>query len=131
MTVYLCVDEDMGVAFNGRRQSRDSAVISKIWEMSEGRVTCSAYSARLFEKYGDVDTEAELEKTAADAHWFSELDGLAGRENEIDKLVIFRWNRKYPHDVTLGLSLKKLKLTDTFEFRGTSHDNITCEVWTR
>ena len=129
MTVYACADNNMGVAFNGRRQSRDGAVVEKIWEMSGGRVIMSSYSARLFAQYGVKAAEGCMDTAGDDCHYFSELENLKRYGDRISRLVIFRWNRNYPYDVVLGVELDKFSLIEREEISGRSHPKIDCEVW--
>ena len=131
MTVYVCVDDGMGVGFNGRRQSRDSVVTEKIWEMSGGSLLMSRYSAGLFARYGAKGADNCAEKAEKGDHYFSEAENLGEYEDKIQRLVIFRWNRDYPRDVLLGIDTDKFTKEDSIDICGTSHEKITCEVWVR
>ncbi len=49
MQVIVCVDDNGGMMFNKRRQSRDRVLCEWVMRLSEGhRVYMSAYSAKLF-----------------------------------------------------------------------------------
>ena len=51
MTAIVCVDEAWGMAFHGRRQSRDRAVCARILEDAAGRrLWMSRDTLRLFER---------------------------------------------------------------------------------
>lgn len=54
-----------------------------------------------------------------------ELIGARGAE----ELVLYRWNRSYPGDVTFPWPLTGWKLVETADFPGTSHEKITEEVY--
>lgn len=46
-------------------------------------------------------------------------------------LIVYRWNRTYPADLFLTLPLEQWTLVRQEEFAGSSHQNITKEVYTR
>ena len=46
-------------------------------------------------------------------------------------MIVFKWNRVYPKDFEFELDLSKWKLAESSEFKGSSHDNITMEVYVR
>ena len=58
----------------------------------------------------------------------AELSALARREGA-EELVLYRWNRSYPGDVTFPWPLTGWKLVETADFPGTSHEKITEEVY--
>ena len=52
---------------------------------------------------------------------------------KIEELIIFKWNRRYPSDLTLDFnpSEHNMVLVKSEDFKGTSHEKITMEVWTK
>ncbi len=57
----LCLDQEDGLLFNGRRQSRDRVVTEKILSMTEGKpLWMSAYSRRIFPEDAPVCVAEEL-----------------------------------------------------------------------
>ena len=50
-------------------------------------------------------------------------------ENEIKKLIIFKWNRVYPADQHLDIDPEKMTKVQEEEFVGFSHEKITMEVY--
>ena len=52
-------------------------------------------------------------------------------QNKLEKIVLFRWNRVYPADTWLDLSLDEegWHLVNCQEFSGSSHKTITQEVY--
>jgi hypothetical protein len=60
-----------------------------------------------------------------------ECSALQPVEEKIEKLVVFRWNRQYPADQHLDLSLAGWKLQQTEDFPGKSHEKITEEVYAK
>ena len=51
--------------------------------------------------------------------------------DRLDRLIVYRWNRHYPSDVRFPLELADFTLQSSTEFRGSSHDLITREEYTR
>lgn len=136
MIVIVCLDEQGGMMFNRRRQSRDQFVTRDILEMCQGRhLYLNAYSASIFQ---DLQVEylivADnfLEQSGEGDYCFVENQKLLPHEAVIEQLIIYRWNRRYPADFYLDLSLEKgWKKVSTCEFKGFSHDKITKEIYTR
>lgn len=132
MTVFVCVDDNFGMTFNNRRQSRDSVVIEKIKEMSsDGQLYITPFSQKMFENdFVKICSEPFGEMDEKDYCFVEDMD-LSGLETKINTLVLFKWNRKYPFDMKLKINLCGYELKESFDFVGTSHDKITCEVWTK
>ena len=133
MKVFVCVDEKLGVAFNNRRQSRDSVIALKMIEMSEGKkLYINEYSSKLFSDFSVVAVDNDfLNKAKEDDYCFVELNSLAEYDDKIDTIILFKWNKVYPSDMKLEIDFSVRKLDSSFDFVGTSHDKITCEVWTK
>lgn len=61
MTGIVCLDQEDGLLFNGRRQSRDRVVTEKILSMTKGKTLwMSAYSRRIFPEDAPVCVAEEL-----------------------------------------------------------------------
>lgn len=126
MIVFACVDDRMGMMFNNRRQSKDSVVINKIFELSNSEpVFSSEYTQKLLNNGKICDD-------------FSTFNGLAFIEkpsdffeDRIDKIYLFKWNRHYPSDDFFNIELSKFNLINTEEFIGNSHEKITLETYIR
>lgn len=131
MTLFLTVDNDFGVAFNRRRQSRDSAVVGDIASSACGDIITTAYSAKLFGDMPQVLVTDDIFQPKADGFVFCECADAAEHFDIFDTIVLYKWNRDYPHDVILSKTPVQcgFALESTAEFVGTSHDNITKEVW--
>lgn len=118
--------------FGGRRQSRDAALISRIVSLCGGsRLWVGAYSAPLFEN-GSVTVDDDfLRKAGGGDYCFIENVSAAEHESETEKIVLFKWNRKYPSDFFFDIDLTKWKKESARDFPGSSHDKITEEVYVR
>ena len=131
MNLIVCIDDAMGVQFNGRRQSRDRAVTEKIRAITGGQpLWMGPASAALFVP-DEVLTGADfLDAAGPGAFCFAEGEPLAPYENKIETLYLFHWNRRYPADRKLDLDLDRWPVIRTEEFPGYSHEKITLEVRT-
>ena len=130
MTVYLCLDDRGGLLFNGRRLSRDAAVLSDM--AAEGTLTADAFSEKLLSSAGIPHVPAG-EILPEDCRFF-----LENRKPETvlplaEKVVIYRWNRHYPSDVRWEGTPADygFLLSETSEFPGKSHEKITKEVYVK
>ena len=133
MIVCVVVDDNNGMMFNQRRQSKDRILREHILKMSEGSTLwMNEFTKRQFNgcefQHVTVDNEF-LEKTEELDYCFVEDLSLQEYENKISKLIIFKWNRVYPADRYFDISLEGWMLESTEEFEGSSHKLITKEVW--
>lgn len=129
MNILLCLDDNNGMLFNNRRQSRDSEVINRIYEISKGkRLLIHSFSRSLFEDNCTIDDNL-LNTATEDDFCFVENLMLSTHINSINYLYIFRWNRSYPYDMITDVDFNNFTLINTEEFTGSSHDKITLEVY--
>ena len=159
MRIIVCVDNRMGMCFNGRRVSRDRVVSGDILEMTRENVLWMAPGAeKLFaealkakeeedqefgrgkkiqnagrmenEKMWKIDRDF-LEKAKAEDFCLVEAENLTGSEEKIEEIVLYKWNRDYPADLFFKVDLSKWKLKERKEFSGYSHEKITREIYSR
>ena len=132
MKVIICLDDNQGMLFNKRRQSRDRKVIEDIGQYAQ-RLWISPFSVKLFEETPQALCVAEsyLEHAEEGAYCFVEADALKPHIHKIEEVIVYRWNRKYPADVCLDLNLSDWVLVKQSEFAGFSHEKITKEVYVR
>ena len=110
MLLIVCVDDNMGMAFNHRRQSQDRLLRRRLLErVGASKLWMSPYTARQF--------DALPENVRV-----SETDDAEG-------VVLYRWNRSYPADVHFTLALSAFRLTERTDFAGFSHPKITEEIY--
>lgn len=134
MILITCLDEQLGMAFNRRRQSRDRALIADICaQISGAPIWMDSRSAALFnESEANICcNEAFVEKAGKGEYCFMEFASPSSVASEIEKLIIYRWNRRYQADIYFDIDLGSWQLESTSEFPGTSHEKITKEVYTR
>lgn len=131
MNVIVCVDDDMGMLFNRRRQSTDSALRYRILTMTaEGRLWMTPYSAKQFASEDAPQIQVvdiPLEKAGSTEYCFVETPPLKPYDKQIETLILYRWNRRYPSDKKLDIDWSKWKRIAVADFVGTSHEKITEE----
>ena len=134
MTLAFCVDDCGGVAFNNRRQSRDRYLIEDLVKRSEGKTLCILpYSQPLFENCPCENMVVNQEPPEAweDCLFFAENCDVTTLIPFADVVILYRWNRTYPGDVFVDVDFASegFILSESFDFRGYSHDLISGEVW--
>ena len=135
MNIIICIENSGGMLFNRRRVSRDKAVVEDIVSYTDGAMLrMNEYSSVLFAdcgRYYAVD-EDFLEKAAPGDYCFVENTAFDGFIGEIEKIIVYNWNRDYPSDLKFDISvLEGFALEDEREFTGNSHDCITRRVYGR
>jgi len=135
MTIYVCLDDRNGMQFNHRRQSRDAALLEDIRASIGEVLTIDPFSEKLIEKAEIPYTLApeDLAQLPEDAHFFAEDRTAQALLPLARKLVIYRWNRHYPADLTWDTDPLEagFTLAGQLEFPGSSHETITKEVYIR
>ncbi|MBE5780291.1 MAG: ribonuclease Z [Clostridiales bacterium] len=128
MTLYVCVDDKLGMAFMGRRQSRDRAVYEDIaLRCGDAPLYMDARSQALFLQTSVVPSS----DAHGCEHLFLEFCSPAPFMDGVDTIVLYRWNRRYPADLYFDVSLEGFTYLEGMDFKGTSHETITREVYTR
>ncbi len=132
MTLIFCVDDNFGLMFNKRRQSRDSAVLDDIKNCFAGEKICmSPYSEKLFSEAGIDYTICE--NFNQDGIYFVEDEYSPDLFNSADEVILYHWGKVYPADYNFDISLLSADFTlaETTVFKGTSHNEIKKERYTR
>ena len=161
MILLVCVDDRLGMAFNHRRQSMDRALRDRIRTVCAGKhLFLSPYSMKQFEKdqsntdhttmenfgHGETDSvqtgsetlpvcfhadEAYLSQAGPGDFCFVETDDVLPLEQQAETIILYRWNRHYPSDLTFRIPLSEhgWQLESVTEFSGFSHEKITEEVY--
>ena len=136
MKLIVCLDNRDGMLFNGRRQSRDRAVCKDILEISgKAHVWMHIDSTKLFDIACDriCCYQVAPDLVPEDVYLFLEFDSVEQYMQMADTLIIYRWNRVYPSDVTFPNDYMNCSwnLKETYEFSGQSHSRVTREVYVR
>lgn len=130
MEIIVCLDNSDGMLFNHRRQSKDREVIEDIErEVEYDLIKIDEFSVDLFSGENFWILEDVSKKKGI---YFVENKSLKEYENDIEKLIIYRWNRDYPADAYLDIDYKSnFKLIETYDFKGYSHERITKEIYVK
>ena len=131
MVIALCVDDQYGLLFNGRRQSRDRVLLDRLLE-TDKTIWMNSYSAKMFSQLpGNVSVQDNFMQAAGPEDiCFVENVPITDLPENCDQLILYHWNRKYPADLYFPAEeLKKWKLVSTYDFPGNSHDKITEKIY--
>ena len=134
MILMACVDDNLGMAFNRRRQSQDRVLRRKLLDRAAGKpLWMSPYSARQFEPLPNNIQVAEDfgARAGAGEYCLTELQPPGAWLDRLEGVVLYRWNRRYPSDVKFDLPLEGFTLRARQDFAGYSHPKITEEVYLR
>lgn len=133
MHLITCLDDSNGMLFNKRRQSQDCLVREDILNNLQGsKLWMNSYSAGQFkETSGDFIFVDENFMFMASEHdyCFAENVSLTLYLNEINSLILYYWNKKYPADRYFDIDLSDWELKNTAEFAGNSHEKITKKIY--
>ena len=125
MILITCIDNSNGIMFNKRRVSKDALLIERLKGITkENKVYVSEYSKPLFEGFDNL--VLSIEKLTNNDFYFLEDEDYNGN---IDKIIIYKWNRDYPADKYFDIDLSSYELISTQDFQGSSHDLITEEIY--
>ena len=129
MKLIVCLDDRGGMTFMKRRQSRDRVQIEDMAKLIFGStLAVSPYTEPLLLDSGINYTVCENPAIAKSDYCFIENTPLPDIA-EIDGVVIYRWGRHYPSDVKFTADLGAFSLDSVYEFRGSSHEKITREIY--
>ena len=134
LTVAVCLDDELGMMFNKRRQSRDRVLMADMVKTANGNIYAQPYSERILpEGSSYVLSESPLQDAPSGAFCFIESLALRPMLDDIERFIVYRWNRLYPADVYFDVDLEKegFRLVDECEFEGSSHEKITKGIYER
>lgn len=134
MKIIVCLDERNGMAFCGKRQSMDRCLREHLIGMvKNNRLWLNDYSAGQFSDspMNICVDEDFLNKAEERDFCFVENIDLTPYIDKIHGLIIYRWGRIYPSDLSFPLEKVIIgkKLSQTEVFAGYSHKQILLEVY--
>ena len=134
MKAIICLDDNNGMLFNNRRQSQDKILREHIKSLTKNnKLYMNNYSYKLFNDIdeGNVIVSADfLDK--CEVNEFALIEDKSPQEylDKIDELIVYRWNTVYPSDLSFNVNLNEgWSLISTDDFKGSSHENITVEIY--
>ena len=129
MKIILCLDDNNGMLFNNRRQSRDRVLVEDIINNLQGeKLNIFEFSKALFEDFSDKICIAEkLEKGKL---YFVENLDLEPFSKDITEIIVYKWNRIYPADFYCKIDFGfRFFVAEETELSGNSHEKITKIIW--
>ncbi|MBQ7897049.1 MAG: hypothetical protein IJ323_01360 [Clostridia bacterium] len=130
MTYVFCLDERMGMAFMGKRQSRDRKLIEDFVSYALGKsIFIFPYSESLFE---NIENVTVVSSVPAEGDGFLFLENIKPESLDgADGIIIYNWMRHYPSDLVFDLDLSEFELESEMTFEGFSHPEITRKAYKR
>ena len=132
MIIAVCTDDNNGMLFNNRRQSRDMLLIEDLIKYANAnKILINEFSKSLFADYENniLISDTFLSDANENDICFVENVDLNEYKDKINTLIIYKWNRVYPSDFCFNLDLSNYKLIETKDFKGNSHEKITREIY--
>ena len=135
MIIIVAIDDKEGMLFNHRRQSQDHELRKRILEITQNKpLWMNQYSMKQFSTEDASNLKIDddfLVKAEIGDYCFVENNSLSQYLNKIEEIILFRWNRKYPSDFYFDINLSdgNWTLEKTNEFKGSSHEKITEEIY--
>ena len=132
MKVIVCIDDNGGMLFGKRRQSKDMLLLEDVMKNTE-KIWIHSFSEKLFADYQKkiMIDDMFLDKADKGEVCFVENQKLIPYISQIEELIIYKWNRKYPADFRLDVDLSKWEMKEQIEFSGNSHEKITREIYSK
>ena len=128
MKLIVCLDDNNGMMFNKRRQSRDRVLVENVLEVCKGKkLYTNEYSASLFPE----NTVEILDNPENVGNAYCFVESFTVNEEYIDEIIVYKWNRVYPADTHFNINLANWNLTEIVDFEGSSHEKITREIYRR
>lgn len=133
MNVIICLDDNNGMLFNNKRQSRDKALLSDIFcDLKDEMLFITEFSEKLMAEYSDRIIICESVSKLENGKWFfCENVDLTAFADKIEKLVVYKWNRVYPADFNCSLDFSLFNLESESDFEGNSHSVITKQIFSK
>lgn len=132
MIILICLDDKNGMMFHNRRQSQDRGLRAYIRQLvGNSKIYMNQYTRKLYREFSQACVcEDFLFRAQAGDYCLVENQELCPVKDRIEKIIVFRWNKVYPADQILDLSLDGWVLENSREFDGSTH-RILQETYVR
>ena len=127
MIWFVCLDDNGGMMFGNRRQSKDRVLRERMLTCcKDTTLWMSPYSATQFETTDGICVDEGYAEAMPETDACFVEDG-AFPKTLPSTLVIYRWNRRYPATRRFPFDPPEegYRLVASAEFAGSSHDKIT------
>ena len=97
MIAIVTIDDNNGMMFNKRRQSKDIRLIERILDIAgTNRIWVSEYSSQLFDTSKDnIIVDNSYTEAQAQDYCFVENVDINELQDNISKIYVYKWNRMY------------------------------------
>ncbi|MBE7056156.1 MAG: ribonuclease Z [Ruminococcaceae bacterium] len=134
MKIIVCLDDNNGMLFNKRRQSKDREIIRDLIELvGENTLRINEFSTNLFEESEILPIKSNDFLEIAGENDFCMVENCHVRPclSNISEIIVYKWNRKYPTDFIFDVNpeAEGFSLKETRNFTGYSHEKITREIY--
>ena len=133
MNIFVCLDEVGGMTFNKRRQSSDRVIREDILQtIGENKLYVNSYTAKQFEEDNRLLIDDNcIGNTKPGDYLFLENIPVSNYISEIESIIVYRWQRKYPADFFFDIDLTSddWQLSSSEELKGYSHETIIKEIY--
>ena len=134
MNIIVCVDDQMGMMFNHRRQSKDCVVRKDMLLLVPNKLLVSPYTAKQFtepEQERLLVAEDFLEQAVQGDYCFVEDVDITPYVNKIENIILYHWKHMYPADTYFTIPLTDFALEERKDLTGNSHPDMIREIYTR
>ena len=134
MKIIVCVDDQMGMMFNNRRQSRDRIVREDMLLLVPEQLWVSPYTAKQFEETDQerlLVAEDFLEQAEEGEYCFVEDADITPYADKIENIILYHWKRMYPADTHFTIPLTDFALVERKDLTGNSHPDMIREIYTK
>ena len=130
MHIIVCLDEQKGMMFNRRRQSRDKKVREDMLSLIDGKLWVSPYTARQFasEEQERLEVSEQFLSLAQQGEFcFVEEQDVLPYVEKIEDMIVYYWKRHYPADMFFTVNLEEFELQESIPLVGNSHPEMIRE----
>ena len=100
--------------------------------MLKGKIHRATVTQAELNYVGSITVDEDfMAKAGNDDYCFAENISVKPYEKEMQKIILYRWNRVYPADLYFDIDLKNWHLKESNDFAGSSHDKITEEIYVK
>ena len=127
MTYAIAIDDLGGMTFMGKRLSRDRIMLARLADL-DGELLVLPYSMPLFAE-GTVTQVSDPTVRREGAVLFLETVDPAPYLRSGDRLVVYRFGRRYPSTLACSVPFDRLTVLRETPFVGSSHPEMTETVY--
>ena len=126
MIYAVCIDDRGGMAFMGKRLSRDRVQLARLFALvGDGTLCVTPYSTKLVDGFPRVRVTDDVRVREENTVLFLEAVDPTPLLRTGDILAVYRFGRHYPSDLRLTADLSRMDIVSECAFVGSSHPDMT------